>query len=64
LSFVDLLDRRLRDEQEQHARQALERPQGRDDFEYGRVCGLYAGLVRAQQILLEIIDERNRRNAD
>lgn len=59
MTFVDTLLKRLETEQGELAREALSRPQGRDDFEYGRMCGLYAGLDRARTILVEMIRDQD-----
>ncbi len=45
--------RRLEEERNQLAAGALSQPAGRDSFEYGRVCGMYAGLKLAADLLLE-----------
>ena len=60
MSFVDGLLRRLEEEQSEHAKRALAQPQGRDSFEYGRMAGLYAGLERAREILLDIQEAHDR----
>ena len=60
MSFVDSLLRRLEEEQSEHAKRALAQPQGRDSFEYGRMAGLYAGLERAREILLDIQEAHDR----
>lgn len=62
MSFVEALLKALEEAQAKHAHQALAQPQGRDDFEYGRMCGLYAGLAHARSILVEMISEDEDRN--
>jgi hypothetical protein len=44
------------------ARDALEQPQGRDTFEYGRVVGIYAGLELAKTVLLDTVAEKERKD--
>jgi hypothetical protein len=52
--------KRLEDEQAAIARDALTKPSNRDSFEYGKVCGIYAGLERAKQILVSIVNEQDK----
>lgn len=37
------------------AGEALSKPAARDSFEYGRVVGIYGGLQRAKDILIETV---------
>ena len=62
MNFIDVLLRRLGDEQAELARSALQQPQGRDAFEYGRVSGMYGGFARATEILLAMVVEKDRRD--
>ncbi len=39
------------------AHQALETPGARDEFEYGRACGMYSGLSLAIETITEMIEE-------
>lgn len=55
---------RLETEQAQLAKEALERPAGRDVFDYGRAVGLYAGLERAKQAIIEMVAEHERKGFD
>jgi hypothetical protein len=55
--FIQHLD----EEQARVARQALERPAGKEAFDYGRVAGYYAGLERAKQLYVEMFAEKERR---
>ena len=41
----------LEQEQIKLARDALSSPSDRDGFEYGRVCGIYAGLALAWSLI-------------
>lgn len=54
----------LEAEQAQFAKDALQHPAARDSFEYGRVVGLYAGLERAKELLLENLREQERKTFD
>ena len=40
----------------------MEKPSGRDAFAYGRAVGIHAGLERAKIVLLEMIDEKERKD--
>lgn len=55
---------RLETEQAQLAKEALERPSGREAFDYGRAVGLYAGLERAKQTIIEMVAEHERKGFD
>jgi hypothetical protein len=55
---------RLETEQAQLAKEALERPSGREAFDYGRAVGLYAGLERAKQAIIEMVAEHERKGFD
>ena len=59
-----MLLQRLDVEQAALAREALERPAGRDPFDYGRAVGLYAGLEHAKAVMLDMISERERKDFD
>lgn len=52
----------LKEEQQRHADAALASPSEPTEFEYGRVCGIYAGLGRAWQIVNEVVGEDDDRN--
>ena len=53
---------RLEAEQAQLAREAMEKPAGRDAFAYGRAVGIHAGLDRAKIVLLELLEEKERKD--
>jgi hypothetical protein len=55
---------RLETEQAQLAKEALERPSGREAFDYGRVVGLHAGLELAKQTIIEMVAEHERKGFD
>ena len=52
---------RLKAAQAQLAKEALEQPRSNDQFEYGRVVGMYAGLEHAANVLLSFVDEAEER---
>jgi hypothetical protein len=52
--------RLLEVEQSKLAHAALVQPAARDNFEYGRVCGLYAGVAHAIDIIKNAADEHKR----
>lgn len=61
---IEVLLQRLETAQADLAREALQQPQARDGFEYGRVVGLNAGLELAKNILIDSVAERERRDFD
>jgi len=61
---IEVLLQRLEQSQADLARDALQQPQGRDTFEYGRVVGIYAGLELAKTVLLDTVAEKERRDFD
>ncbi len=61
---VDILIKRLEDEQAKLAREALSRPQGKDGYDYGRVVGLYAGLEQAKNLINALLEEQETRNSN
>lgn len=61
---IESLLQRLETAQAQLAKEALERPTGKDSFDYGRAVGLYAGLELAKTTLIETVAERERKDFD
>lgn len=55
---------RLETAQAELAKEALERPSGRDAFDYGRAVGLHAGLELAKQTLIDMVAEHERKGFD
>lgn len=55
--FVETLLVKLDTALMEQAVQSLIAPQGHDGFDYGRACGVYAGLHRARDILREMLSE-------
>ena len=55
---------RLEGAQAQLAKEALERPAGKDSFDYGRAVGMYAGLDLAKSTLIEMVSEHERKGYD
>lgn len=51
----------IRREQTEMAQAALRSPSARDEFEYGRVCGMHAGLERALVLIDNLIKDRNEK---
>ncbi len=49
----------LKAEQQQIATAGLLTPNARDSFEYGRVCGMYAGFERAIELLHSLTREED-----
>ena len=61
---IEVFLQRLVQAQADLARDALEQPQGRDTFEYGRVVGIYAGLELAKTVLIDMVAEKERKDFD
>jgi hypothetical protein len=61
---IETLLQRLEQSQTELARDALQQPQGRDLFEYGKVIGMYAGLELAKTVLIDMVAEKERRDFD
>jgi len=59
---IEVLLQRLEQSQADLARDALEQPQGRDLFEYGKVVGMYAGLELAKNVLIDTVAEKERKD--
>mgnify|MGYP000432983321 CR=1 FL=1 len=59
---IEVLLQRLEQSQADLARDALEQPQGRDLFEYGKVVGIYAGLELAKSVLIDTVAEKERKD--
>lgn len=55
---------RLETAQAQLAKEALERPAGREAFDYGRAVGIHAGLELAKQTILDMVAEHERKGFD
>ena len=49
--------RKLKGMQMEYADAALRRPKDKTDFGYGEACGTYQGLLLAEQLLSESIEE-------
>lgn len=60
MNIAGLLQR-LETEQARLAQDALQQPAARDGFEYGRVVGIHAGLERAKEVLIALVDEQDQR---
>lgn len=61
---IEMLLQRLEQAQVDLARDALQQPQSRDTFEYGRVVGMYAGLELAKDVLINMVAEKERKDFD
>lgn len=61
---IDMILRRLDEEKHMLAHEALQHPQSRDTFEYGRVVGMYAGIDHAKNVIIDMIAEREKKNFD
>jgi hypothetical protein len=60
--LVDVLLHKFEEEQARLAKETLQQPQHPHEFNYGRAVGMYAGLEHAKTLLLELIDEKNKRD--
>lgn len=61
---IESLLQRLETAQAQLAKEALERPTGKEGFDYGRAVGMYAGLEHAKNTLIEMVAEHERKGFD
>ena len=59
---IETLLQRLEAEQSAVAVEAMERPSGKTEFDYGRAIGIYAGLQRAKEVLLNTVAEAEKRD--
>ena len=59
---IETLLQRLEQSQTDLARDALQQPQGRDLYEYGKVIGMYAGLELAKTTLIDMVAEKERKD--
>lgn len=57
--MIDPFIRRLEERQAELARAALGTPADRTEFEYGRVCGHYAGLEDAKTLILNLLADKD-----
>lgn len=55
---------RLETEQAQLAKETLERPSGREAYDFGRAVGMYAGLELAKQTIIQMVAEHERKGFD
>ena len=61
---IEVVLQRLEQSQAELARDALQQPQGRDLYEYGKVIGMYAGLELAKTVLIDMVAEKERKDFD
>jgi len=61
---IETLLQRLEQAQAELARDALQQPQSRDLYEYGKVIGMYAGLEHAKTVLIDMVAEKERKDFD
>jgi hypothetical protein len=59
---IETLLQRLEAEQSAVAVEAMERPSGKTEFDYGRALGIYAGLQRAKEVLIDTVAEADKRD--
>ena len=52
---------RLLEFKTQYANEMLQHPRDKTEFGFGEVCGTYQGLLRAEQLFLELIGEEDDR---
>lgn len=62
--MLDAFFRRLDQEQSDYAKEALTRPRGQSEFDYGYAVGLYAGLQRARDVLENMLRDEDERTRD
>jgi len=61
---LDFILRRIDEEQARVARDAMEKPAGRDPYEYGRMVGMYAGVGLVRQLLVGMVAEDEQKGRD
>jgi|TARA_R110000868_G_scaffold225126_2_gene477365 hypothetical protein len=61
---IDQILRLLEEAQASLAKNALQQPQDRDAFEYGRTVGMYAGLEHAKDVIVNMVADRERKEYD
>ena len=49
--------RKLKDMQAEYSHASLTKPSGNQGFDYGLACGKYQGLLLAEQLLTQTIEE-------
>lgn len=54
---LELYLRKLKDMQAEYADASLRRPKDKTEFGYGEACGQYQGLLLAEQLLTNVIEE-------
>jgi len=59
---LETLLQRLETEQARLATEALKQPASRDQFEYGRVVGMYAGLELAKVSLIALVEDTEKKD--
>ena len=64
MNFAQDLLNRLKARQQQHAVDALSRPNTRDAFEYGYRAGVYEGYTQSINVLLTMLDEEKNLDKD
>ena len=52
---------RLKEKQLENALAAMETPKGKENFDYGKACGIHYGLRLAEQLFEEAIGEDHDR---
>lgn len=57
MAAIETVLRRLKDAIPAAAVEGLARPQSRDAFEFGRLCGIQQGLALAQQFIEEALKD-------
>ena len=50
---------RIKVEQAQYSDAALTKPADKTEFGFGQACGLYQGLLRAEQLFKEVVGEED-----
>lgn len=59
--MTDALLKRIDNEMALCAQRALASPQQRDAFEYGRMSGVYAGMNRVRELVLQMTEEADKK---
>lgn len=58
MSLLDDVISAIERERAAHAHAALAMPGGHESFDYGKACGIYAGMQAALDIIEKVLEER------
>lgn len=62
--MTDPFVQKIKQRQAEFATSALTKPAERTEHEYGRVCGIYAGLEMALELYLDLLADRDQKDRE